>query len=59
MWRCKNFETFEVVDAMREWNLETGPWLVFVDASGKIVRKYEGGITSKEIVPDFLKFIGG
>lgn len=55
----KNFETFEVVDAMREWNLETEPWLVFVDASGKIVRKYEGGITSKEIVPDFLKFIGG
>ncbi len=55
----KNFETFEVVDAMREWNLETEPWLVFVDASGKIVSKYEGGITSKEIVPDFLKFIGG
>lgn len=55
----KNFETFEVVDAMREWNLETEPWLIFVDATGKIVRKYEGGITSKEIVPDFLKFIGG
>ncbi|MCC7165689.1 MAG: thioredoxin fold domain-containing protein [Anaerolineae bacterium] len=55
----KNFETFEVVDAMREWNLETEPWLVFVDANGKIVRKYEGGITSKEIVPDFVSFIGG
>lgn len=55
----KNFDTFETVEALREWNLETEPWLVFVDKSGKIVRKYEGGITSKEIVPDFVTFIGG
>jgi hypothetical protein len=55
----KNFETFEVADAMREWNLESEPWLFFVDATGKIVKKYEGGITSKEIVPDFVEFIGG
>lgn len=55
----KNFETFEVVDAMREWNFETEPWLIFVDGNGKIVKKYEGGITSKEIVPDFVNFIGG
>lgn len=54
----KNFETFEIADAMREWNLESEPWLFFIDANGKIVRKYEGGITSKEIVPDFLEFIG-
>lgn len=55
----KNFETFEVADAMREWNLETEPWLFFVDRDGKIVAKFEGGITAKEIVPAFLKFIGG
>jgi hypothetical protein len=54
----KNFETFEAADAMQEWNLRTEPWLFFVDAQGKIVAKYEGGITSKEIVPAFLKFIG-
>ncbi len=54
----KNFDTFEVADAMREWNLETEPWLFFVDKNGKIVEKFEGGITSKEIVPAFLKFIG-
>jgi hypothetical protein len=54
----KNFDTFEVADAMREWNLETEPWLFFVDPNGKIVAKYEGGITAKEIVPAFLKFIG-
>lgn len=54
----KNFDTFEVADAMTEWNLETEPWLVFVDAAGKIVKKYEGGITSKEVVPDFVQFIG-
>lgn len=55
----KDFDSFEVADAMREWNLESEPWLIFVDANGNIVRKYEGGITNKEIVPDFLKFIGG
>ncbi len=54
----KNFETFEVADAMREWNLETEPWLYFVDREGKIAAKFEGGITAKEIVPAFLKFIG-
>lgn len=54
----KNFETFEIADAMKEWNLNTEPWLFFVDKNGKIAAKYEGGITSKEIVPDFLKFIG-
>lgn len=54
----KNFDTFEVADAMREWNLDTEPWLFFIDANGKIVDRYEGGITSQEIVPAFLKFIG-
>lgn len=54
----KNFETFEPADAMLEWNLQTEPWLFFVDKNGKIVDKFEGGITSKEIVPAFLKFIG-
>lgn len=54
----KNFETFEPADAMLEWNLQTEPWLFFVDKNGKIVDKFEGGITSKEIVPAFLEFIG-
>lgn len=54
----KNFDTFEPADAMTEWNLKTEPWLFFVNAQGKIVEKFEGGITSKEIVPEFLKFIG-
>lgn len=54
----KDFKTFEPADAMREWHLDTEPWLFFVGANGKIVERYEGGITSKEIVPAFLKFIG-
>jgi hypothetical protein len=54
----KDFETFAPADAMLEWNLRTEPWLFFVDANGVIVDKFEGGITSKEIVPAFLKFIG-
>lgn len=54
----KNFQTFALADAMNEWNLKTEPWLFFVNPQGKIVEKFEGGITSKEIVPEFLKFIG-
>lgn len=54
----KDFETFAPADAMLEWKLTTEPWLFFVDRNGKIVEKFEGGITSKEIVPAFLKFIG-
>jgi len=53
----KNFDTFEVADAMREWNLETEPWLYFVAKDGKIAARFEGGITTREIVPAFLKFI--
>lgn len=53
----KNFDTLEVADAMREWNLETEPWLYFVAKDGKIAARFEGGITTREIVPAFLKFI--
>jgi len=54
----KDFKTFEPADAMLEWHLDTEPWLFFVGTDGKIVERYEGGITSKEIVPAFQKFIG-
>jgi hypothetical protein len=54
----KDFETFAPADAMAEWNLKTEPWLFFVNADGRIAAKFEGGITSKEIVPAFLEFIG-
>lgn len=55
----KDFQTFAPADAMLEWHLQTEPWLFFVDKNGKIVEKFEGGLTAKEIVPEFLKFIGG
>jgi hypothetical protein len=55
----KDFKTFAPADAMLEWHLETEPWLFFVDKNGKIVERFEGGITTREIVPEFLKFIGG
>lgn len=54
----KEFQNFTPADAMGEWRLQTEPWLFFVDKNGKIVDKFEGGITAKEIVPEFLKFIG-
>ena len=54
----KNFQTFELADTVTEWKLESEPWLFFVGADGKIAARFEGGITSKEIVPAFLKFAG-
>lgn len=54
----QEYVNFTPAPAMAEWNLHTEPWLFFVNAQGVIVDKYEGGITSKEIVPAFLKFIG-
>ena len=54
----KNFQTFEIADTVTEWKLESEPWLFFIGTDGKIAARFEGGITSKEIVPAFVKFVG-
>ena len=54
----KEFKTFQPADAMVEWNLQTEPWLFFVGKDGRIAGRIEGGITQREIEPEFLKFIG-
>ncbi len=45
------------VVAVREWGLRTEPWLFLVGADGKIVNRYEGGITVEEIQPDVEKLV--
>jgi hypothetical protein len=54
----KEFQTFQPADAMIEWNLETEPWLFFMSQDDRVVQRFEGGITQREIEPEFLKFIG-
>lgn len=54
----KDFKTFQPADAMAEWHLETEPWLFFVGKDGRVANRFEGGITQREIEPEFMKFIG-
>jgi hypothetical protein len=34
---------------MQEWNLQTEPWTFLVDASGKIVERFEGTVSVNEL----------
>jgi hypothetical protein len=34
---------------MREWNLQTEPWVFVVDADGKIAAKFEGSASADEL----------
>ena len=51
------FEQGKFVSAMREWNLQTEPWLFLVDRQGKVVSRYEGGITYQELEPAVKQLI--
>ncbi len=46
------------VPAMAEWGLRTEPWLFLVDKDGKVVNRYEGGITFAELEPAVAKLVG-
>ncbi len=46
------------VPAMREWGLQTEPWLFLVGKDGRIAGRYEGGITYQELEPDVAKLVG-
>jgi hypothetical protein len=37
--------------AVAEWNLPSEPWLFLIDAQGKVVDRFEGGIGLTEIEP--------
>ncbi|MDP9312586.1 MAG: thioredoxin family protein [Chloroflexota bacterium] len=52
------YDAGKQVPAMAEWGLRTEPWLFLVDKDGKIVNRYEGGITFDELEPAVAKLIG-
>lgn len=51
------FEKLQTVPAMQEWGLRTEPWLFLVGKDGRIVDRFEGGITYQEIAPAVEKLI--
>lgn len=52
------YDAGKQVPAMGEWGLRTEPWLFLVDKDGKIVNRYEGGITFAELEPAVAKLVG-
>jgi len=52
------YENGLMVPAMREWNLQTEPWLFLVDSKGTIADRFEGGITFEELEPEVAKLVG-
>jgi hypothetical protein len=51
------FEDMQPVPAMKEWGLQTEPWLFLVDENGTIVGRYEGGITYAELEPAVAELV--
>lgn len=45
----------QIVDTVNEWKLPSEPWLFLMDAQGKVVDKFEGGITTQELEPAIQK----
>jgi hypothetical protein len=45
------------VPTMQEWGLQSEPWLFLVDKDGKIVGRYEGGITFQELEPAVARLV--
>jgi hypothetical protein len=55
----ESFQAQRQVPAMREWGLRTEPWTFLVDAEGRIVARYEGGITFSEMEPALAQLAAG
>jgi hypothetical protein len=51
------YDQGKTVAAMQEWGLQSEPWLFLVDDQGKIVGRYEGGITVQELEPDVAALV--
>lgn len=51
------FEKLQTVPVMQEWGLRTEPWLFLVGKDGRIVERFEGGITYQEIAPAVEKLL--
>lgn len=48
----------EIAPTVTEWNLPSEPWVFLIDADGKVVDKYEGGITIEELDPAVAQLVG-
>lgn len=51
------YENGLMVPAMREWGLQTEPWLFLIDGNGTIAGRFEGGITFEELEPEVERLI--
>ena len=47
----------DLLPAVAEWSLTTEPWVFLVDADGKVVDKFEGGITLEELQPSVTQLL--
>jgi hypothetical protein len=52
------FERLQQVAAMKEWGLQTEPWLFLVDETGQVTERFEGGITFEELEPVVARLVG-
>jgi len=48
----------KLVASVDEWKLPSEPWLFLMDAQGKVLDKFEGGLTSEELDPVLAKLAG-
>jgi hypothetical protein len=45
----KSFNPFEYADEMREWGLLSEPWTFVLDASGRVVERFGGPVSPREL----------
>jgi hypothetical protein len=47
----QDFATLQPVPEVEEWGLPSEPWLFILDGAGRVLAKFEGGLTRPEIEP--------
>jgi hypothetical protein len=47
------------IPEMAEWGLPSEPWIFVLDASGKVVAKFEGIMSQEEVEPALQRVLGG
>jgi hypothetical protein len=43
------------LQTVQQWGLKTEPWVYFLDKTGRIAERFEGGLTYEEVEPEFAK----
>lgn len=49
----------ELTQAVREWGLQSEPWLFIVDSQGNVAAKFEGGLTVAEVEESVGRVLDG